>query len=241
MGLDSLRSSGVVQKILYFLLDRTLTPPSPLRKVRKSRILLFVGVQLLGFGIAFGITQTTAAIGFPVVILLLVPLRSVIVPKLPFTEQELAILDGPTASPFVSHSCLESSTKIYFVGRLWNRLEGQYRLRRAVDRFDCCVISLIENPYNIQALFPLTIHRKVNKRRQERSQKPALTIKAPTLLKYTSTLVPQKGTLRGICVRKIGLKNSESHNHNIYIRYQKTLPSRYYTRKRTIDSDAPRT
>lgn len=103
MGLDALRSSGITQKLLYFLLDRTLTPSSsPLRKVRKSRILLFVGVQLVGFGIAFGITQTVAAIGFPVVILLLVPLRSVIVPRLPFTEQELAILDGPTASPFVS-------------------------------------------------------------------------------------------------------------------------------------------
>ena len=135
MGLDSLRSSGLVHKILYFLLDRALTPPSsPLRKVRKSRILLFVGLQLLGFGIAFGITQTTAAIGFPVVILLLVPLRSVIVPKLPFTEQELAILDGPTASSFVSYSCLESSTNICVVGRLWNRLEGQYRSRRVVDR-----------------------------------------------------------------------------------------------------------
>ena len=131
MGLDSLRSSGLVQKILYFLLDHALTPPSsPLRKVRKSRILLFVGLQLLGFGIAFGITQTTAAIGFPVVILLLVPLRSVIVPKLPFTAQELAILDGPTASPFVSYSCLESSTNNCVVGRLWSRLEGQYRSRR---------------------------------------------------------------------------------------------------------------
>ena len=43
-----------------------------------------------------------AAIGFPVVILLLVPLRALVVPRLPFTDEELAILDGPTASPFVS-------------------------------------------------------------------------------------------------------------------------------------------
>lgn len=42
-----------------------------------------------------------AAIGFPVLILILVPVRILLVPKLPFTEEELAILDGPTASPFV--------------------------------------------------------------------------------------------------------------------------------------------
>lgn len=44
----------------------------------------------------------TAAIGFPVIILLLVPLRTLVIPRLPFTEEELSILDGPTASPFVS-------------------------------------------------------------------------------------------------------------------------------------------
>ena len=43
-----------------------------------------------------------AAIGFPVVILLLIPLRTLVVPRMPFTAEELAILDGPTASPFVS-------------------------------------------------------------------------------------------------------------------------------------------
>ena len=44
----------------------------------------------------------TAAIGFPIIIMLLIPLRAVVIPRLPFTEEELAILDGPTASPFVS-------------------------------------------------------------------------------------------------------------------------------------------
>lgn len=45
-----------------------------------------------------------AAIGFPVIILLLIPLRTLVVPRLPFTAEELAILDGPTASPFVRPS-----------------------------------------------------------------------------------------------------------------------------------------
>jgi hypothetical protein len=54
-----------------------------------------------------------AAIGFPVVILLLVPLRALLVPRLPFTDEELAILDGPTASPFVSFG-LVVRVSVYF-------------------------------------------------------------------------------------------------------------------------------
>ncbi|EPT00303.1 hypothetical protein FOMPIDRAFT_55482 [Fomitopsis schrenkii] len=103
MGLDALQGNGITQRLLYFFRDGALTAADePLRKVRKSRILLFVGAQLVGFGATFAVTQTIAAIGFPVIILLLIPLRTLVIPLLPFTEEELAILDGPTASPFVS-------------------------------------------------------------------------------------------------------------------------------------------
>lgn len=34
--------------------------------------------------------------------MLLLPLRTLVIPLLPFTTEELSILDGPTASPFVS-------------------------------------------------------------------------------------------------------------------------------------------
>ena len=43
-----------------------------------------------------------AAVGFPIIILLLIPLRTLVVPRLPFSPEELAVLDRPTASPFVS-------------------------------------------------------------------------------------------------------------------------------------------
>ncbi|KAG6844518.1 hypothetical protein H0H87_006279 [Tephrocybe sp. NHM501043] len=103
MGADALRGNGITQKILYFLRDRKLTSDDePLRKVRKSRILLFIAVQIVGFGATFAITQTIAAIGFPVIIMLLIPLRVTLIPRLPFTAEELAILDQPTASPFLS-------------------------------------------------------------------------------------------------------------------------------------------
>ena len=45
-----------------------------------------------------------AAIGLPIVISLLIPLRTITIPRFPFTVEELAVLDRPAASPFVSSS-----------------------------------------------------------------------------------------------------------------------------------------
>ena len=65
MGVDALQGNGITKKILYFLRDKALTPDNePLRRVRKSRILLFVGVQLLAFGATFAITQTVGTLIF---------------------------------------------------------------------------------------------------------------------------------------------------------------------------------
>jgi hypothetical protein len=121
MGTDALLSSGVTAKLLFLISDpRAIAPEEPLRRVRKSRIALFALVQLLGFGATFAITQvsessywwidrrnqfdiqTIAAIGFAVIIVLLIPVRLWIIPRMPFSEDELDILDGPVASPFVS-------------------------------------------------------------------------------------------------------------------------------------------
>ncbi|ORY29678.1 HCO3 transporter family-domain-containing protein [Naematelia encephala] len=121
MGTDALLGSGVTEKMLYLIREARATSPSePLNNVRKSRIVLFTLIELVGFGATFAITQvgtmvaekqrfadnftiqTIAAIGFPVIIMLLVPLRLLIVPRLGFTVEELDILDGPVASPFVS-------------------------------------------------------------------------------------------------------------------------------------------
>jgi hypothetical protein len=122
MGTDALRTSGVTEKLLYLIRDPALIPRrEPLRQVRRSRVALFAAIELIGFGATMAITQTiggsktavvlklwtnvhTAAIGFPIVIMLLVPVRTLLIPRLPFTPEELAILDGPTASPFVSPS-----------------------------------------------------------------------------------------------------------------------------------------
>jgi hypothetical protein len=57
MGLNELSENGITQTI--FLTDHMLTPSTdPLRRVRKSRILLYAVLQLAAFGATFTITQT---------------------------------------------------------------------------------------------------------------------------------------------------------------------------------------
>jgi boron transporter len=101
MGVQALSGNGITLKLLFLCRDRSLTPASePLKRIRRrSAVWAFVAIQLLGFGATFAITQTIAAVGFPIIILLLVPVRTLLLPKW-FTADELRVLDAPTASPF---------------------------------------------------------------------------------------------------------------------------------------------
>jgi hypothetical protein len=91
----------LVMGVLFLACDCALTPPNEklLTIRRRKAIWIFVAIQLVGFGLTFAITQTIAAVGFPVVIFALVPVRTWILPRY-FTAKELAVLDAPTASPF---------------------------------------------------------------------------------------------------------------------------------------------
>ena len=101
MGVQALEGNGITLKILFLCKDKTLTPKSePLKRIeRRLAIWAFVAIQLVGFGATFAITQTIAAVGFPIIILLLIPFRTFVLPKW-FTDEELRLLDAPTASPF---------------------------------------------------------------------------------------------------------------------------------------------
>jgi len=73
-----------------------------------------------------------AAIAFPVVILLLVPVRTLLIPRLSFTSEELTILDGPTASPFVSFvSDIAEASPLTLV------VDNGVRRRRALAQRTC--------------------------------------------------------------------------------------------------------
>jgi boron transporter len=101
MVVQAIEGNGITDKILFLARDKTLTPGTePLKRIqRRLAIWAFVAIQLVGFGATFAITQTIAAVGFPIIILLLIPVRTHLLPKW-FTEEELSLLDAPTASPF---------------------------------------------------------------------------------------------------------------------------------------------
>jgi hypothetical protein len=59
MGLEALTENGLSIKLYYLIRERARVPASePLRRVRRARIALFVGIQLVGFAATFAITQT---------------------------------------------------------------------------------------------------------------------------------------------------------------------------------------
>ncbi|GKT84942.1 anion exchange protein 4 [Colletotrichum tofieldiae] len=101
MGVQALEGNGITLKMLFLLRDKTLTPPGhPLKQIRRRRAIWeFVAIELIGFGATFAITQTVAAVGFPVFIMLLIPIRAWLLPRW-FSPEELSALDEPTASPF---------------------------------------------------------------------------------------------------------------------------------------------
>lgn len=105
MGYQALEANGIIEKLLFLLREKSMTSPSdPLNSLkRRGAIWAFVSIELLGFGATFAITQTVAAVGFPVIIFLLIPLRVMVLPHF-FTSEELGVLDGPTAGPHVMES-----------------------------------------------------------------------------------------------------------------------------------------
>ncbi|EUC29411.1 hypothetical protein COCCADRAFT_106586 [Bipolaris zeicola 26-R-13] len=105
MGIQALEANGLTLKLLFLARDRHLTPKSePLLRIQRRWVIwTFVALELIGFGATFAITQTIAAIGFPVFIFLYIPMRTWLMPRF-LTPEELAILDAPTASPFTMES-----------------------------------------------------------------------------------------------------------------------------------------
>lgn len=97
VGWSGIPGFNITQNLLYCMSEKRFTDPGDARNtLKKSRILYFTFWQVLGVAISVAISQTIAAIGFPVVIVSLIPLRWVVLPRI-FTEHELLVLDAPTA------------------------------------------------------------------------------------------------------------------------------------------------
>ncbi|KAF2850063.1 hypothetical protein T440DRAFT_468760 [Plenodomus tracheiphilus IPT5] len=97
VGWGSIESNGIVTKITYLLTERRFIDPSnPLSTIPRKRFLLFIGLQILGVACTVAISQTIAAIGFPVLVIALIPVRVWGMPRW-FDERELGVLDRLTA------------------------------------------------------------------------------------------------------------------------------------------------
>ena len=98
VGWGSVGSSGIVRKAVFLLLEnRFVQRDEPLLTVRRRKILLWISCQVFGVASCVAISQTIAAIGFPVLIIALIPWRVWIIPKW-FSQEELDVLDDLTAN-----------------------------------------------------------------------------------------------------------------------------------------------
>jgi boron transporter len=98
VGWGSIESNGILYRLMYLQSEsRFLSPSDPLNKVARKKIVLYTGLQVLGVAVTVAISQTIAAIGFPVLIIALIPLRTWVMPRW-FSRRELGVLDDLTAN-----------------------------------------------------------------------------------------------------------------------------------------------
>ncbi|KAK5062884.1 hypothetical protein LTR84_004959 [Exophiala bonariae] len=99
VGMGSILTNPILtDKIAFLLRDPKFRQPSdPLNTVPRRQIWHYLFWQFLGFATSIAISQTVAAIGFPILITGLIPLRWKLLPRL-FTRRELEVLDSLTAT-----------------------------------------------------------------------------------------------------------------------------------------------
>lgn len=97
VGWGSIGPNPILNNLMFICTERKFIDPSePRLTLKRSRIALYISIQIVDVAICVGMSQTIGAIGFPVVILALIPIRWIILPRI-FTEHELLTLDAPTA------------------------------------------------------------------------------------------------------------------------------------------------
>lgn len=97
VGFSGIPGFNITQNVLYCMSEKRFTDPNdPRNTLTKRRIMYYTSFQIIGVAISIAISQTIAAIGFPIIITALIPIRWCILPRI-FTEHELMVLDSPTA------------------------------------------------------------------------------------------------------------------------------------------------
>ncbi|KAH6637203.1 hypothetical protein F5144DRAFT_485519, partial [Chaetomium tenue] len=98
VGWGSIESNGILQKFIYLQAEeRSIYRDEPLLQVRKRKIWLYITIQFSTLAACVAISHTLATIGFPVLIMLPIPLRVLVIPRW-FRLGEFQALDGFTAT-----------------------------------------------------------------------------------------------------------------------------------------------
>ncbi|KAL3230447.1 Boron transporter 1 [Nakaseomyces bracarensis] len=105
MGIQGLVGNEIIHRIIWvFTEERNKSRDSILHKVPLKKLILFICFSLIGFVGEFAITDTIAAIGFPLILLLTV-IGCFAFPYF-FTQEELAVLDSNVAQEFTIKNLL---------------------------------------------------------------------------------------------------------------------------------------
>ncbi|XP_069177811.1 LOW QUALITY PROTEIN: band 3 anion transport protein [Procambarus clarkii] len=98
MGLSSTAGIQFLERLVLFLMPVKHHPNVPyVKKVRTWKMHTFTGIQLLMLVVLWIVKQSPAALCFPFVLMLLIPMRLYLLPY-GFTNPELSALDGKEAS-----------------------------------------------------------------------------------------------------------------------------------------------
>ncbi|XP_054483160.1 anion exchange protein 2a [Anoplopoma fimbria] len=99
MGVMSLNGIQLTERLILLLMPPKYHPDhNYVRKVRTLRMHLFTVVQLTCLSLLWVVMATAAALAFPFMLLLTIPVRMLLLPRL-FTRRELQSLDADDAEP----------------------------------------------------------------------------------------------------------------------------------------------
>ncbi|EQL34937.1 hypothetical protein BDFG_03368 [Blastomyces dermatitidis ATCC 26199] len=99
LHMGSIESNGIVEKLVFlFKENRFIQRDERMLTVRRWKIALYIGLQLFGVLFCVAVSQTIAAIDFPVLICLIIPMHAALMPKW-FALKELEVMDDKVVRP----------------------------------------------------------------------------------------------------------------------------------------------
>ncbi|KAI4900321.1 hypothetical protein NFI96_028607 [Prochilodus magdalenae] len=99
MGVMSLNGIQLTERMMLLLMPPKYHPDHTyVRKVRTLRMHLFTGIQMVCLAVLWTVMTTVASLAFPFLLILTVPLRKFLLPKI-FNQREMQCLDADDAEP----------------------------------------------------------------------------------------------------------------------------------------------